>query len=159
MSRLKIDYDLCNRVFVYGTLKSGHHNNLLLGGASFLSESTTEQGFLLLNYGVPVAVPRSLVQAPSYPRRYGDTRNPLEGLYGASQRSYEALPVRGEVYQLHHKDDFIRLDKLEGHPDLYYRSLTPVLGVGLCWMYMWPYGPDQEDDTCPVIDGAYEWQS
>ncbi len=44
------------KAFVYGTLKRGYGNNVLLSGAEYLGDYTLP-GFKLLNAGFPVAVP------------------------------------------------------------------------------------------------------
>lgn len=44
------------KIAVYGTLKRGHHNNVILSHAQFLEERVLK-GFKLLDSGFPVAVP------------------------------------------------------------------------------------------------------
>lgn len=44
------------KIFTYGTLKRGHHNNVILMNAQFLEERVVK-GFKLLDSGFPVAMP------------------------------------------------------------------------------------------------------
>ncbi|MDX1286052.1 MAG: gamma-glutamylcyclotransferase family protein [Draconibacterium sp.] len=83
-------------VFVYGSLKSGHHNHALLRNAEFVSNHITEPKFTLLDLGKYPAV-----------LRQGTTS------------------IHGEIY-LVDQETFRALDKLEAYPDFYDRVLIPT---------------------------------
>jgi gamma-glutamylcyclotransferase (GGCT)/AIG2-like uncharacterized protein YtfP len=136
MSTQKLDLRHIDLVFVYGTLKSGHSNNRLLSTATLIGEGVTEGLFTLVNSGYPLAVPP-----------HGQTTSII-------------MPVRGEVWQIDSPNTLRRLDILEGHPRNYYRTLEKVNGQ-LVWMYNYPYTGiiTGSDYLCPIINGAYQWES
>ena len=80
-------------VFVYGTLKHGHSNSVVMENsqAEFLGEDETEPKFTMYSNGAFPAVIEK-----------GET------------------PIKGEVYRV---KDMSRLDSLEGYPDFYNRKL------------------------------------
>jgi len=84
-------------VFVYGTLKRGFCNNVLLNDATFLGEAETINRMTMLSLG-------------GFPM--------LVDSYGVSI-------IHGEVYEV--DDDTLQeLDNLEGHPNFYMRKTTNV---------------------------------
>lgn len=90
-----------NRLFVYGTLKSGFHNNKLLTehgsikcGGSFI----TEDKFLFVGFG------------RSFP-----------GIVDVDIEGFPKVNVLGEVWWVSN-DCLEALDKLESVPDLYYKK-------------------------------------
>jgi gamma-glutamylaminecyclotransferase len=89
-------------VFVYGTLKRGHHNHRLLdhAGATFVREARTARKFPLIVDGLPF-------------------------LY---DRPGEGHSVRGELY-LVDAPTLERLDRLEGHPRFYKRRTIALREV------------------------------
>ena len=95
-------------VFVYGSLKRGHGNHRCLEGAEFVGPGILDNA-KMLNLG---AFP-GLVPAPP-------------GAY---------YPVFGEVYKIT-PEILARLDRLEGHPDFYCRSMEDI------WQTM--------EQNCPV---------
>lgn len=56
---------LMTKVFVYGTLKSGRHNNYLLQSSRLLGEFITEQPCLLTTVGFPYLIPKDCATAAS----------------------------------------------------------------------------------------------
>jgi len=117
------------KLFVYGTLKSGHYNNRLLLRSTLLGEGVTKDTYLLYNRGFPVAV--------------------------ASQ-SAKALPVRGEVWEV--DEDIISIDRLEGHPNWYQRQEVKVDVNGeelIAWMYLQPNSLG--DSLCNSLNNVYYW--
>lgn len=97
-----------NLLFVYGTLKKGFGNSVLLEGAPFVGEC----------------------QAPGVMYRYSPTGHfpcVVEG----------DLKVNGEVYEVTSDEQWNRLDGLEGHPRWYERKIidTPF---GKAWIYYMP---------------------
>lgn len=99
------------RVFVYGTLKKGFHNNQLLGNSEFLGQFKTEPRFTMFSFGGFPAV------------SIGGT-----------------TPIKGEIYQIQEEGVLDTLDRLEGHPNWYKRERidTPF---GKAWIYIMPSEP------------------
>lgn len=81
------------RVFVYGSLKSGFHNHALLAASRYLGTFTTPALYTMYNLGEFPAVAKD-----------GGTA------------------IYGEVYEVSH-ETLTLLDRLEGHPEWYCRSL------------------------------------
>lgn len=137
MSRKTLEFNFTNLVFVYGSLKRGEWNNSLLESSDFICEHTTQEVFCLVDCGFPYAVPKYSV------------------FY---EEDYEFHPVRGEVWQIDSVDTFYRLDVLEGHPNHYHR--VPIwVDQKPCWIYTQPDNRALTLPTCPIVDGAYEWQN
>lgn len=87
-------------VFVYGTLKSSHGNNRLLGDSRLMGEAVTEKEFLLTTIGFPYMIPKDSIQG------------------------YETHPVLGEVYEVDDPDVMKSLDRLEGVDSGHYEHHT-----------------------------------
>lgn len=84
------------KVAVYGTLKQGFHNNLLLADSKFLgSERTTAEWRMVSLGGFPALVP-------------GDST------------------VLVEVFKIESDAVGVSLDRLEGYPSFYDRRLIPT---------------------------------
>lgn len=84
-------------VFVYGTLKSGHHNNILLENAEYLGPATTVSN----NY--------TMYHLGSFP--------------GVKEGGTDS--ISGEVYAVD-DTELSRLHRLEGHPTFYKAMNTQV---------------------------------
>ena len=95
------------RVFVYGTLKRGHGNHLLLCASRFLGECHTPPVYSLHDLGF------------------------FPGLVSGGQTS-----ITGEVYEVN-DDTLEALDVLEGYPRFYDRELidTPY-GAAWVYVYL-----------------------
>lgn len=79
------------RVFVYGTLKKGYHNHLLLEDSEYLGPFVTEPEYTMHSLmAYPAVIPIGMT------------------------------PITGEVYEVD-KSTFKDLDRLEGYPSLYDR--------------------------------------
>lgn len=141
------DLELCDQVFVYGTLKSGVWNNSLLSSSELVGEAVTMDKYVLFgnNGEVPHMVPSLLC-------RHGGDRHFRE--------------VKGEVWRMDSADTFQSLDYLEGEGSYYHRRLIEVASNG--WTEMpfkvWAYIVIQpvfsipEDRLANVnIQGEYEW--
>lgn len=110
---------LTHYVFVYGTLKRGHGNNIVINpdrygderiGAEFISEAQTVEDFPLLVQGLPY-----LIDHPG-----------------------KGLRVSGELYKVSNKMLTGPLDRLEGHPHFYKRRKIDVEfkhGTIKAWAY------------------------
>lgn len=85
------------KLMVYGTLKQGYGNNILLRDATLLGTAITLRPFVLFNCGFPKAVP-----------------------FTQDEVNFPLLPVMGEVYEVNERT-LSRCDSLEGHPDWYRR--------------------------------------
>ena len=81
------------RLFVYGTLKKGFHNNFYLRDARYLGEFTTDPGYSMYSFGNYPAVCET-----------GDT------------------PILGEVYEIS-EQLLASTDRLEWYPEYYQRVL------------------------------------
>lgn len=99
----------CNidKVFVYGTLKRGMGNALYLEDSEYLG---------------PCAIPGALINLGSYPAF-------------VLMDGQEDL-VFGEVYQIG-VDTFLALDRLEGYPGFYNRTIKDT-EYGKAWVYYIP---------------------
>lgn len=98
-----------HNVFVYGTLKKGHHNNALLNSSTFLGNAETEAEFSMYCNG-------------GYP--------------GVVMGGFDS--IKGEVYEINDKI-FSRLDSLEGYPNLYNRiEISTTYGVAWLYIYNRP---------------------
>jgi gamma-glutamylaminecyclotransferase len=93
-------------IFTYGTLMSGEYNHDRIAHARFLGEARTALGYVLYDLGPFPALVR-------------------EGLGS----------VAGELYEV---DDETRaeLDRLEGHPRFYCRTLIKLASGGFAETYM-----------------------
>jgi gamma-glutamylcyclotransferase (GGCT)/AIG2-like uncharacterized protein YtfP len=89
-------------MFVYGTLKQGSYNNIMLGKSKFLGRAVTKSNLNIKSIGIPIVV------AP-----FSDAMREV------------AKPIVGEVYKVSKRTIDI-VDVLEGHPDLYRRFLIDV---------------------------------
>jgi gamma-glutamylcyclotransferase (GGCT)/AIG2-like uncharacterized protein YtfP len=96
-------------VFVYGTLKKGFHNNVLLQNEEFVAKGLTINEYVLTEDSIP---------------------------YVSSIE--EISRIHGEVYNVS-PEAMINLDILEGHPRWYERRLTKIAAtdgkVYECWLY------------------------
>lgn len=80
-------------LFIYGTLKRGHHNNRLLAQSQFIETATTQPKYRLYNCG-------------NYP---------------ALKYATEGYPIQGEIWQIQ-PHTLKQLDTLEGTPWLFDRQ-------------------------------------
>lgn len=138
------------KIFVYGTLKSGYWNNSLLSSEQILSyHGVTEEPMLMLEKHFPYV------------------------MGGHPSFSKPLLPIKGEVYSLS-KNTLSFLDYLEGYPSLYDRKKINVIDLETneifrdCYIYYLPT-PKLTDDpenlltwVSPVFDHKtktefYEW--
>ena len=97
------------RVAVYGSLRRGFHNNLLLNGAEYLGKHVVPEGFRMISLGsFPAVIPAE----------------------------DDSTGITVEVYSVDH-NTLCNLDGLEGHPDWYKRQKveTPYKRA---WMYVMP---------------------
>lgn len=130
-----------NKVFVYGTLKSGYGNNRLLHQESLVTPGITTRHFYLVDVGFPFAISEKV----------------------AGNRG--VLPVRGEVWTLSNELTLARLDSLEGvSPNgggMYDREQEIIIDdrgeEHFCYMYVRNNAPYRMETVCPIIDSCYEW--
>jgi len=84
------------KIFTYGSLKRGHNNHEYLKGSKFLGEWETGPGYTKISKGLPYLLVDS------------------NGL-GCSGEAYEVSELTLKL-----------LDRLEGHPDWYQRTLIKI---------------------------------
>lgn len=128
-----------HHVFVYGTLKAGLSNHILLKSADFVGRGMTIKPYMMCDTGgFPVVFQEA------------DLHN-----------------VLGEVYEVD-EQTLKRLDRLEGHPDMFERRQVTVdiddSGVQQsCWMYFgnqdhWKHYIANLERVKPQSNGAYAWR-
>jgi|TARA_R110000796_G_scaffold34290_4_gene88712 gamma-glutamylcyclotransferase (GGCT)/AIG2-like uncharacterized protein YtfP len=131
-------FSLCERAFVYGTLKEGYGNNRLLLTSELLGATETEGKFVLGNVGFPYAFPPDAVP-----------------------EQYEKLlfPVKGEMYKVDNVKTFVNLDILEGYPSHYQRRIISFENGLDAWMYVQPdWYNARYCDACTLSDeGVWSW--
>lgn len=132
-------------MFVYGTLKQGSHNNSILTNSKFVGRAVTEKNLNIKSIGIPV------VMMPST-----DTMKNI------------AKPIIGEVYKVS-KRTIKTIDILEGHPNLYKRTIMSVKiknEIHKAYIYLFQQnnfieesGFEQEPDDCSITitEEGYEW--
>lgn len=131
-SDLALDLNAVDTVFVYGTLKRGHYNNNILSSSEFISEAVTDDSYYLFDCGFPYLCTES--------------------------KLYDPLPVLGELYRVDDPYTLARLDRLEGHPQHYYRSLIRVNGH-LAWSYLMTEDLSNQLPICSITEeGYYKWR-
>lgn len=120
------------KLFVYGTLKTGHGNNRLVADGEFLGDAITESPFVLFNCGFPMMV-----------------------AFTEDAIKFPLLPVMGEVWKIN-DDQLRRVDALEGHPNWYNRQPISVLlndGVEHVHTYIMPEWVNRP--LCKIVDDKY----
>lgn len=104
-----------HEVFVYGSLKKGFWNNVLLRDSKFISEACTKEFMLLVDGPYPyMASPSQFTGMDGSPGRPGEVD--VVDLAGN---------VYGEVWSVDDKT-LAELDRLEGTPNHYTRELITV---------------------------------
>lgn len=98
-----------HKVFVYGSLKRGYGNNILLKDQQYLGEVSTVEGF-------------DLISLRAFPAML-KTEGPRQ--------------VHGELYEVDDKC-LQQLDILEGHPNLYIRQRISLDNGQQVWAYLFP---------------------
>jgi gamma-glutamylcyclotransferase (GGCT)/AIG2-like uncharacterized protein YtfP len=93
-------------VFVYGTLKRGHHNHGVLGDSFFMDTGHTEKYYVMFDAGFPVLLSPPL-------------RSPT--MRGKDEPDHPRLPVLGEIYDCS-EAVLRRLDYLENNGVMYERE-------------------------------------
>jgi gamma-glutamylaminecyclotransferase len=95
---IKTDFEQCNLLAVYGTLRKGYANNYLLNGSKFIGSFETAEKFPHKKTSIP---------------------------YVANWPGYgEYIPI--ELYELKNEAQLSQIDILEGHPNWYKRELTQI---------------------------------
>lgn len=120
------------RVFVYGSLKQGHGNNVALRTADFLGRCVLTGNYSLLDLGwYPGLVVDTSPDAPS-------------------------RKVLGEVYRVS-RDTLDGLDLIEGHPNYYARHKvrTPFKGA---WCYFLPFEYRNHRPAVEETHGVQVWR-
>ena len=126
-----------NKVFVYGTLKDGYHNNYYLRGCNKIhSTAISEDKYVLVNSGIPYAIPAEYAQ------------------------DYKPLRILGEIWEVD-EDSMEWLDGLEGHPDWYKREVREFVVFGeqkvKAWIYEYPHQLERDVELSDIVGECYEW--
>ena len=115
------------RVFVYGSLRSGESNHAVMEGATWVGPARSSPGFRLYSLMAYPAMVRDAAWA------------------GA---------VVGELYDV--PESMVeRLDRFEGHPELYERTLVQLSDGAQAWAYL--MRPEQVLGRKPVPEG--DWRA
>ena len=139
LTNLRADFTLCDRAFVYGSLKDGEWNNVLLADSELLTKTHTKDKFVLGDVGYPYAFRKDIV--------------PTE---------YKSLlfPVLGEVFKMESLTTMCSLDGLEGYPTHYNRRIVKTDSGMTAWMYMNErWGDAHRCNACNVTEGKWIWRS
>tara|TARA_R110000782_G_scaffold8751_1_gene28277 strand:+ start:136 stop:612 length:477 start_codon:yes stop_codon:yes gene_type:complete len=133
----KTAFNLCDRAFVYGTLKEGHGNNRLLLTSELLGATQTEGKFVLGDVGFPYAfLPEAVPE----------------------QHKKLLFPVKGEMYKVDDVMTFVNLDTLEGYPSHYQRRIISFENGLDAWMYVQPdWHNARYCDACTLDEGVWSW--
>jgi len=127
---------MMHRVFVYGSLKRGKHNNDLLYDSRFIGERLTQDETWIM---------RSLGAFPGVVKKF----------YGSLSAS-----ISGDLYEV---DDITlkRLDTLEGNGNFYNRELVRLRNDNdPAWMYILVNHHSYGSDMQPFYEGetfVYRW--
>ncbi len=114
----KESVELCDKVFVYGTLKQGFHNNRCLGDSKHLYDAVTVDRWAMI--GRDLAFPYLIEKLD-------------DGNY-----------ITGEVYQVNEKT-VKSLDSLEGYPYHYNKKMIEIYDVVYNFQTAWVYyDPNQQ---------------
>lgn len=123
------------KIFVYGTLKQGHWNNLIFKDSGVPRHSVSEiDGFRLVYASGRGSFPFAFVSP--------------EGR------------IRGEVYDIgDNKECLRRLDALEGHPGWYIRTPAVTTDGQEVELYVMPEKSlrHNQHQECDIINSSYEW--
>lgn len=106
---------MLHKIFTYGSLKSGHWNNTILGASKLLGVAQTILSWDMYDCGFPYVIS---------PEEEGHT-------------------VYGEVYEVD-DSTLSRLDSLEGHPTHYIRTHSDVMLNNLVVPIQMYVGVDEE---------------
>lgn len=101
--------DDAHRLFVYGTLRKGHGNHVLLKDATFLGVRHTQPEYTMMHLG-------------GFP-----------GVIVGGKTS-----IVGEVYEVTDPAQLKRIDRLEGHPGWYVRTPVVTLEGDSVEIYLYP---------------------
>ena len=120
------------RVFVYGSLKRGFGNNVLLDDAKFVSEDMTLPSWVMFSLGwFPGVAP------------------------GGQEYTYM---IKGEVYECN--DAVIAtLDRLESNGRFYTREIVPMKSGMEAWMYVLPSKDQYSGKEGGIVqeEGCQDW--
>lgn len=86
-------------LFVYGSLRKGHHNHQRLSSSAFLGTFRTREPYMMIG-----------LRSRAYPYAYPDETGG---------------PVAGELYSVS-AETIAFLDRMEGHPTVYCRTLVAL---------------------------------
>ena len=128
------DHKRCQRVFVYGTLKSDYGNNRVItgdGGGFKLNDAQTVEGtFKMYGHGMP------------FP--YATLDNDDGGM------------IIGEVYRTT-LEAFVRCDSLEGYPSFYNRKIIQVITPSGQTCEAWIYFSESEHrEETRIMSGNFD---
>lgn len=139
MSTLE-DYNRCPFVFVYGTLKTGFGNNSLLYDSILVGEAVSFHSYTMIDLG-------------GCPMLASNTTN-------------LSRHVVGEMWRVESPHTLARLDRLEGHPVFYKRSLAAFTVNGklkVAWCYFSSREIEEKTQAAMISDdlltqnGEWKW--
>ena len=125
------------RVFVYGSLKRGHGNHVLLHQSRLIGMDEID-------------VPAKFVCLGGFP---GVVKVDKRYDWPSIKPGDELTRVKGELYEVDN-DTLTALDFLEGHPSFYARSQIVTARGIKCWVYALPAG-EHYANNAPVEAGLW----
>ncbi len=118
------------RFAVYGTLRRGFHNNYILGPATFLGTGKTVDKTTMYTNGV-------------------------FRIMSLTKPTFEAVV---EVYEVDDDTTKMRLDRLEGYPEWYNRTVIPVQLESGEVVDAWIYHQEDVNYPLPIVQSG-DWAS
>jgi|TARA_B100000768_G_scaffold166672_1_gene170212 gamma-glutamylaminecyclotransferase len=121
-------------VFVYGTLKHGHSNNVLMDSSKFIGRAITIDKFVMYQSGIPFV-----------------------------SKSLNTTNISGEVYSVN-ETTMSNLDLLEHHPDWYVREKVSVRVIDregeIKTMEAWLYFNEEIPHSATLVkSGIYGYEN
>jgi len=132
-------------MFVYGTLKQGNCNNSILASSKFIGRAVTKESLNIKSVGVPIVV-----------------------MPFTNAMRNTAKPIIGEVYEVPKRTVRI-IDVLEGHPELYKRTMIDIELKGeiyKAYIYLFQqsnflegldFGQEYANDSIIITEEGYKW--
>lgn len=112
------DLEVCNKVFVYGTLKKDHYNSRVFDyyEAEYLGPVVTEDEYILGDVGYPYMFPEDVCESGAFLTL--------------------GKKVLGDLWEIPNDQCLKSLDLFEGVPRHYTRELIDLSNGSVAWAYL-----------------------